>query len=118
MQNHQAMKSGLIIVIVVFLLIFTGNAGANYYPKAISDNDTMLIIINKNLEDASLNTFYNASVKNKYLAALPDTTHDIIIIFRNNDRSHYVMGLAEGTSQKQVENVMITKPAVSIILKG
>lgn len=115
--NNQTMKSGKIIVIVIFFFIITGTAGANNYPKAISDNDTMLIIVNRNLEFADLNSFCKSPVQNIIYTAVPDTIRDIIIIFRNYDWKYNNIKIVEGKIQQRAEMSMIKKTYVSNICK-
>lgn len=76
------MKTGILFLFSIFLLFQFENADANYYSKAVSENDTILIIVQKRIT----NNCETSPIifPSKLNTALPDTTRDIIIIYRRS----------------------------------
>jgi len=76
------MKTGILFLFSIFLLFQLEYAGANYHSKAVSENDTILIIVQKRIANKSETS--PIIFPSKLNSALPDTTRDIIIIYRRS----------------------------------
>jgi hypothetical protein len=81
------MKTRILIILVTMLLFASVNAGTNNF-KAISENDTLLVIVKKSLTNNYENQGNDLQSGKNIFAAVPDTSTDIIIIFRNIDQKN------------------------------
>jgi hypothetical protein len=108
--KYKGMKQVIAIVFIFFLLSTEGIVCAKDFPGVVSGNDTSLIIINKNYNQSEV--FFKS--KSVQLTAIPDTSKDIIIIFRNADFKHYEI---KGT-ELAADNKSLKYSAKSIIVSN
>jgi hypothetical protein len=80
-QKSKVMKTGFRLLLILLLSLMAIKAGANT-TKAISDQDSTLIIINKSLVNNNSAHFNSNFLNGHIFVTLPDTTINIIIISR------------------------------------
>lgn len=113
--NTKVMKKWAIAILIFFLLASAGKVVATDAQSVVSDKDTMLVIIKKSTakEDVLIES------KNYIISAVPDTSRDIIIIFKNESLNHlkikYSDAMAENKSlTAEVNNLIVSNNSKGI----
>jgi hypothetical protein len=107
-SRYKTMKVMMIFAVITLLFSYSENAGATDHSNVISGSDTSFVIIKKNYDQLSVEMKF----QNLPISVVPDTTHDIIIIFRGMNWININSGELSNISPTKFEDIELKASTV------